>query len=416
MAKRVLALLLVMCGFVSSVAVAQSCTQYRLSAEGAGGSAVTGPDRAALGPQWCAANAAACKTYCSYNPASGTYGSIRFEPSGTTCDAFTSSKNFTTAGTGACPACNTTGPGVGESFVVNTSVPASSCNPVTHCKMQRGSGVCMGASCVYTVTHTNQVCENDTEQNQGTPDEKCASGVQVEFCKSADAGNKNCGYVNDEFTCVDSVKADECKVFADGGRICGASAPMPPKPDNGTAGQPATPDEQVTVTNAAGSTTTVNFFNSTTVANSERDPGTTGQNPFDDGEEEEEGEGEASGGEGCDAPPSCSGDAVLCAVLHQEWLTRCPAEVTNAQIDAQLGDNPVIPSTEHDMSSALSQTLVVGSGGECPAPTTVTLPGGSQIEIDVITWFCSLAERIAPLVMVMAYLVAVMIVARGTEG
>lgn len=317
----------------------------------------------------------------------------------------------------ACPNCDTGSPGVGETFVVETSVPLESCNPVSGCKMKRGAGVCMGLSCIYSVTHSSETCSsNATQTPNGTAGEKCVEGSQAEFCRAKAPGDKNCGYLNDQFVCIDAVDTDECAVFPDGGRICGASAPTPPVPDNGTAGTPATPTDTMQVTTPAGDTITYNYFNGGTVAGSSRDPGDSGDNPYSDGDDEAEGEGSASGGEGCEAPPSCSGDPVMCAVLQQEWLARCPAVVTNEQVDSQIGENPTIPSSETDMSGAISETVLVGSSGECPAPTTVTLPGGSQIQIEVITWFCSLAERIAPLVMVMAYLVAVMIVARGTEG
>jgi|GEM_PF-6528577 len=43
----------------------------------------------------------------------------------------------------------------------------------------------------------------------------------------------------------------------------------------------------------------------------------------DDGKEEAEDSGSASGGNGCDAPPQCKGDAIACATLIQQWRTRC---------------------------------------------------------------------------------------------
>lgn len=32
---------------------------------------------------------------------------------------------------------------------------------------------------------------------------------------------------------------------------------------------------------------------------------------------------QASGGEGCTTPPSCAGDAIQCAILYQQWATKC---------------------------------------------------------------------------------------------
>ncbi|WP_226468059.1 hypothetical protein [Luteimonas panaciterrae] len=42
-----------------------------------------------------------------------------------------------------------------------------------------------------------------------------------------------------------------------------------------------------------------------------------------DGGDGDDEEGSASGGGDCTAPPTCSGDPIMCAVLDQQWRTRC---------------------------------------------------------------------------------------------
>jgi hypothetical protein len=86
-------------------------------------------------------------------------------------------------------------------------------------------------------------------------------------------------------------------------------------------------ETKVTTRNPDGSTTTTNTTQKTnpdgstetTASGSSSKPGGETKNP----EKEEEGaaSGEASGN--CDTPPSCKGDANLCAILRQQWEMMC---------------------------------------------------------------------------------------------
>lgn len=197
--------------------------------------------------------------------------------------------------------CNSSHPDVGQEFVVTTMVPPMACNPITQCLMRRGPGVCIDGSCIFTVTHTSESCAsvNDPPLENGPRGEKCIEGGDNEWCMS-EQGKKNCGFLNGNFTCLSSVEPDGCDVFPDGSRVCGPVAPTPPAPDNGTPGVPAEPDKELQVTHVNNQTTTVNYYNSTTVNNSARDPGTSGDNPFD-GRDDGSGTG---GGEGDDENPA----------------------------------------------------------------------------------------------------------------
>lgn len=115
----------------------------------------------------------------------------------------------------------------------------------------------------------------------GEAGETCFAVGDGEYC-AAPEGDGQCGYFNDTYTCLRDIRPDECKVLADGSRLCGGEAgTTPPVPDNGTPGQLAEPDGQMGQTTGGGvsggtTTTTYNYYGPTTVVGSSRDPGTTG--------------------------------------------------------------------------------------------------------------------------------------------
>lgn len=87
-------------------------------------------------------------------------------------------------------------------------------------------------------------------------------------------------------------------------------------------------------------------------------------------------QGNASGGADCSAAPSCSGDAIQCAVLAQSWQTRCqvyslaPGDAVStaggAAIQAaanQPEGHPALTGTTASLSSAIDQTRFLGGGG-----------------------------------------------------
>jgi len=119
----------------------------------------------------------------------------------------------------------------------------------------------------------------DTPDGDEPTAEKCVEVGDGEYCASP-TGDKDCGYLNDTFVCLGKVQQDECKVLGDGGRVCGAGAnTTPPVPDSGTPGELAEADGEMSSVTPAGSTTNYNYFNSSTVSASSRDPGTNGAVP-----------------------------------------------------------------------------------------------------------------------------------------
>lgn len=142
---------------------------------------------------------------------------------------------------------------------------------------------------------------DDGGEPSDTPGEECVDVGDGEYCASSSGGDGQCGYMNDTYVCLDRIRPDECKPLADGSRVCGGQASgTPPVPDNGTPGQPATPDGQLTSTPSntngtpTGVTNTYNYYSSGTVAGSARDPGTTGAGP-DGGSPHQPSHGDADG-------------------------------------------------------------------------------------------------------------------------
>lgn len=100
----------------------------------------------------------------------------------------------------------------------------------------------------------------------------------------------------------------------------------------------------------------------------------------------------ASGGADCGSPPSCSGDAISCAILQQQWNTRCElqkggdsASTLGQQIqagnDPMAGQLPTPGKAEQvDMSSKFSNVDDMGFVAQClpDIDLALPLPGGTS--------------------------------------
>ena len=113
----------------------------------------------------------------------------------------------------------------------------------------------------------------------------------------------------------------------------------------------------------------------------------------------------ASGGADCGSPPSCSGDAISCAILAQEWNTRCElqkhddstdfgAKLANGQ-DPMAGQLPTPGKADQvDMSSKFSNVDDMGIAAQCLGNIDVplSLPGGGwNLHIDT-TPLCDIGK------------------------
>jgi len=285
---------------------------------------------------------------------------------------------------------------------------------------------------------TGAVCGNAPDppsaQEAEGPDDQ-------ELCKSTPGGGEacagpygeNCGYLNGKFVCLGKTDPDECWVNDDGSRWCGESAPTPPVPDNGTRGQKATPDDAVAAEGGTGTTTTYNYYNTTTMAGSTEasdsganpnrpdstDPSTEPTPTTCVGDNCGSGEGggsETGGAAWCDAPPTCSdGSSIFCAQLVQEWRTMCPQEVTAQQaLDAIGATAEEIDGAEAGDPIDVGTLEAEGPLGAqaCPAPINVTVMGQS-LSLDIWQRGCDMALLFAPIVMALGYLMAGLLFLRG---
>lgn len=274
--------------------------------------------------------------------------------------------------------------------------PEFACDGSTGCMSQLKSLSCVVPPCVGSYVTGSENC---TESVPREPEEgEVCSG---EFCTSQ-ANEHNCGFLNDEFVCLGSVPVDGCTVLGDGGRVCGEEAPMPPVPDAGTAGVPATPDLVIEVNDS-----TVNYYNSTTVSNSVRNPGTSGENPYSPGGGE--GDGDSGGG----------GDGLMCSEEdgecdgsgegHEEditsgwdcWVARGEGEADETYL-GKLGvcfQNAWLAMAETIEEESAIVALVVNtaeawpsSAGGCPSATFEVWEMGG----DLFAAPCALLEEHGP--------------------
>jgi hypothetical protein len=160
---------------------------------------------------------------------------------------------------------------------------------------------------------------------------------------------------------------------------------------------------------SSGTTTTKTTVNegdtTTTIENTTTNEGDTISGGGSTGEGEQENR-EASGGDTCDSPPVCSGDAINCAQLNQAWIARCeitkPTDLDLGELDqdlrALIDDSPLDGGT-FDFSNAIDTTIFNPTQGtnQCPEPIAFQVMG-LDFEFEH-TAFCDLAETIRPLVL-----------------
>ena len=125
--------------------------------------------------------------------------------------------------------------------------------------------------------------------------------------------------------------------------------------------------------------------------------------PYGELDQEDDGESsEVDGGGSCNAAPSCTGDAIQCAILYQSYQTRCAIEEAfdPNDVPGYSGSVEDITAPDEDLTSTLDGVLdQVGAAGSCPAPQVFNL-GGTQIDIPY-TFMCDFASLIRPLVILL---------------
>jgi hypothetical protein len=227
---------------------------------------------------------------------------------------------------------------------------------------------------------------------------------------------KNCGTVDGEWVCVQSVPPGGCTYLAGGALACDSTAPS--QPDIGDGETPATPAAQFVGDNAGtGTGSTVNYYTASQVSNSETviTGAGGGAGPRGDGDGEGGGGGSGSASGDCGVPPSCEGDAIQCAILQQSWFQRCSDPLTEGEVSELVGDVQDVGEGELvELPAGLDDELLGAVAATCPAPVEVTVFG----EVKEISWefFCDLAGMANPLVVLLAYLQGAFIVFGAFRG
>lgn len=145
-------------------------------------------------------------------------------------------------------------------------------------------------------------------------------------CYSASTGRQICWQPGETGTKTDGPVAQT--------RGPGLTAPTPPAPPPGETFSPGPGNPTpATTTTPGGNTINTTTINSTTNQGTNAGSGDGGEPADGSGSGSGEGDdgdgdgGTASGGETCAAPPTCSeSSSIGCAILHQQWRTRCTTE------------------------------------------------------------------------------------------
>lgn len=193
-----------------------------------------------------------------------------------------------------------------------------------------------------------------------------------------------------------------------GQQYCASDSGSPPS-DPVLPGQPQTTSTKSETVETRTSTTTTNSDGSTTtvtrivVTGTGTETGATSGNSGT-GSGGEGGGGESSGGDDCSAPPSCSGDPIMCNILKQDWQMKCllpdvdHASVLSVIASSGADPNGQIETKEINVLEKMQGIFAVEGGtSSCPAGRTINLTLGTfEVSYDI---FCTLAERLRPIVL-----------------
>ena len=300
--------------------------------------------------------------------------------------------------------------------------PASWCNyvpvdqPFCHSDTVSGTQICTLA---LEKTADNCTLPTHLDMDQNQDGAKCVNVGGDLLCKDPDDPNQgqNCGYFNDQYICLGAMPTGNCIFLGDGGMACDSTAGSPPAPDDGvTAGTPAPPDAQL-----SDGTNTTNLYNAGTVGGSSGNPSGTdgnvdsGGNPLD-GSQGEEGTGSGSASGDCSVPPTCTGDAIQCAILEQQWHSACQDVGTDAGILADTGltgfdDVEGQLGSTVDLDTSLDDAGFLGPGA-CAPDIPMNLGYFGSYTIPLTDW-CPLFSFIGVLVLISGGIVSLRIIAGG---
>lgn len=122
------------------------------------------------------------------------------------------------------------------------------CHESSQCKLTATSVTGVGSDDLIEYTGTGDDCTSEPEipLNESNEGPNCISSGGDTWCTEPDLADENCGYLNDEYLCLDSIPEGECTFYGNGDMACSSTAGSPPAPDDGvTPGTPATPDTTI---------------------------------------------------------------------------------------------------------------------------------------------------------------------------
>lgn len=446
-----------LCGVVAlfsvslAVAQTQNCYEWRYSTSGpwmkselAAAAAYvagcpTGPATGAAGPTGCdyAGNVPGYSFSAPSAPVqtSGTWpGPLNYSVTATRTNDTTGATNTATASfvvnfridPTSCSRCPETG---AQRFILpsqNAQIPAGSGQVcLDECLYQYSPGtlrIGAGAGQLASIRSEGRSCASTPgapPEDDEAEDDDC---MQVPGIGLVCAESDRCGSVNGDVVCPGEVPDGGCVGYRSGGVACDSDAASPPAPDDGTPGSPAPPDVTIEVNNNQ-----TNYFNSGTSGGSSEPPVTSppqgggaiggGSSSCTGDDCGSGGDGTASGGETCVAPPVCEGDAISCAILDQQWRNRCVEMPTETELESAFGptgdeSGNLIPTVgTFEVPSVFDDAGWIGAS--CPSDITINLGGQLPTVTVPISYWCDWLSIIGVMIMVSAYIGGVRIVVGG---
>lgn len=308
-----------------------------------------------------------------------------------------------------CPAGTEPDPVTGECSVPpdcsETAVEGDVWNSITEsCECPSGSSPVLDPTDGYACREDAPECTPDSPNYKGT-----ANGYPVcdwdGFCEAGQSG----GFVNGKWVCVNDAACGPGETYINGVCVGPDDVNEDPNPDSNP-----TPDDT---------------DNDGTPDSEDTDDDNDGTPDVDDSTPK--GEGPARSGRAstdCNIPPSCDGDPIDCAILHQSWLNMCNGDgdqMTNEELDStlsgsgltdadDLGDNWLGSSRTVDtdglsVSGALSGLFPSGIVGQVISGGCLALDGfsyrGNHIDINDGP-MCTFLQWISIVAYMLTYLAA----------
>lgn len=127
-----------------------------------------------------------------------------------------------------------------------------------------GAHTCTGNSCFGEVTFSGTSCSTPDIETGEESKTNCVTSGGVTVCSTPNA--ENCGKVNGEFVCYDSVVAGDCVITDSGAALCVSSASSPPAPTTPDGLSKATADTVIDFDSPATGDIDIDYYSSSTVA------------------------------------------------------------------------------------------------------------------------------------------------------